>query len=92
MIQLRYTLLLFGDFETNPGPYILSKHITSIFRNNNKRKKFLHINTQSRLKKKQIMLEDIVRELGPNTHYGISETWLKNTDDKQLLNLNPNHF
>ena len=38
------------------------------------------------------MLEEFVRDLGPNTIFGISETWFKNTDDKQLWNLNPNLF
>ena len=83
LIQLSFRLLLSGDMETNPSPSIVFKHLTSILRNNNKRIKFIHINAQSLLKK-QIMLEDFIQELGPNTIFGISETWLKNTDDKQL--------
>ena len=46
-IQLRYRLLLSGDIETNPGPSIVFKHLTSIFRNNNKRIKFLHVKAQN---------------------------------------------
>ena len=91
LIQLRFRLLLSGDIETNPGPSIVFKHLTSIFRNNNKRIKFIHINAQSLLKK-QIILEAFIRDLGPNTIFGISEIWLKNTDGKQLWNFNPNLF
>ena len=76
LIQLRFRLLLFGDIETNPGPSIVFKHLTSFFRNNNKRIKFIHINAQSLLKK-QIILEAFIRDPGPNTIFGISEIWLK---------------
>ena len=89
-IQLRYRLLLSGDFETNPGPSIVFKHLTSIFKTT--KIKIIHINAQSLLKKNRIMLEDFVRDLGLNTMFGISETWLNITDDNQLWNLNPNLF
>ena len=37
-------------------------------------------------------LEDITKDLGTNTIFGISETWLKETDDLKLWKNNPNNF
>ena len=50
-----------------------------------------HVNAQS-LIKKSLTLEDITKDLGKNTIYGISETWLKETDDLKLWENNQNNF
>ena len=50
-----------------------------------------HVNAQS-LIKKRLTLEDITKDLGTNTIYGISETWLKETDDLKLWKNNQNNF
>ena len=53
--------------------------------------KIYHVNAQS-LIKKRLTLEDITKDLCTNTIYGISETWLKETDDLKLWKNNPNNF
>ena len=50
-----------------------------------------HVNAQ-RLIKKRLTLEDITKNSGTNTINGISETWLKGTDDLILWKNNPNNF
>ena len=84
-------LQLSGDIEVNPGPQIIFKALTNTFHNKSKRLKFFHVNAQS-LVRKRLVLEDIVRDLGTNTIFGISETWLKETDDLKLWKINPNNF
>ena len=37
-------------------------------------------------------LQDIAKDLETNTIYGISGTWLKETDDLKLWKNNPNNF
>ena len=34
----------------------------------------------------------MIQDLGPNSITGISETWLKNTDDNKLWNISPSIF
>ena len=34
----------------------------------------------------------MIQDLGPNSITGISETWLRDTDDKKLWNISPNTF
>ena len=84
-------LKLSGDVETNPGPQVNFKALTKLFQNNNKYLKIYHVNAQS-LIKKRLTLEDITKDLGTNTIYGVSETWLKEADDLKLWKNNPNNF
>ena len=84
-------LELSGDVETNPGPEVNLKALTKLFQNNNKYLKSFHVIAQN-LIKKRLTLEDITNDLGTNTIYGISETWLKETDDLKLWKNNPNNF
>ena len=84
-------LKLSGDVETNPGPQVNFKALTNLFRVNNKYLKFFHVNAQS-LIKKRLTLEDITKDLGTNTIYAISETWLKETDDLKLWENNSKNF
>ena len=84
-------LKLSGDVETNPGPQVNFKSLTKLFQNNNKYLKIFLVNAQN-LIKKRLTLEDITKDLGTNTIYGISETWLKETDDLELWKNNPNNF
>ena len=82
---------LSGDVETNPGPHVNFKASTKFFQNNNKYLKRFHVNAQSLIKKK-LTLENITKDLGTNTIYGISETWLKETDDLKVWNNISNNF
>ena len=41
---------------------------------------------------KRLALTDIVNELGINTIYGVTETWLKNCDDTKLWEISEKHF
>ena len=81
-------LLKCGDIESNPGPLISFKTLTKTFKDNNNRLKFFHINAQSLLRKR-LTLQDMILDLGPNCIFGISETWLKDIDDKKLWNVKP---
>ena len=76
-------LLECGDIESNPGSLVNFKSLSKIFHENGNRIKFFHINAQSLLKKRST-LKEMIQDLGPNSITGISETWLKNTDDKKL--------
>ena len=42
--------------------------------------------------KKRVTLQDKTKDFGTNTIYGISETWLRETDDFKLWKTNPNNF
>ena len=84
-------LLKCGDFESNPGPLVNFKSLTKIFHENGNRMKFFHINAQSLLKKRST-LKGLIQDLGPNNITGVSETWLKNTDDNKLWKISPNIF
>ena len=84
-------LKLSGDVETNPGPQDNFKALAKLFQNNTKYLKSFLVNAQSLIKKK-LTPEDITKDLGTNTIYGISETWLKETDDLKLWKNNPSNF
>ena len=80
-----------GDVETNPGPPIVYKDLVSIFKENRKKLKLIHVNCQSLIKKKSTMHQNL-NDLGTNTIYGLSETWLKADDDETFWNLNIDYF
>ena len=84
-------LNLSGDVEKKPGPQVNFKALTNLFRVNNKYLKFFHVSAQSLIKKRWT-LEDITKDLGTNTIYAISETWLKETDDLKLWENNSKNF
>ena len=84
-------LLKSGDVEINPGPHVVFKYLTRVFTHNSKKLKFFHVNAQS-LVKKRLALNFIVDDLGENTIYGISETWLTKNDDQKLWEIHPNSF
>ena len=68
-------MLQSGDIELNSGPLNIYKEVTQKS-NNECNLKFFHVNCQSIVHKKgqpEVMMQD----LGINTVYGISETWLK---------------
>ena len=84
-------LLLAGDVELNPGPTYVYKKTTAVFSRNSKKLKFFHVNCQSIvLKKRQI--ENLVGDLGNNTVYGFSETWLKEEDSQSFWELKKDLF
>ena len=84
-------LLLAGDVELNPGPPYVYKKTTAVFSGNSKKLKYFHVNCQSIVvKKKQI--ENLVGDLGNNTVYGFSETWLKEEDSQSFWELKKDLF
>ena len=87
----QWKLSLSGDIEINPGPLINFKYLTTLFKKNNRSLKFFHLNAQSLLKKRST-LENLINDLGANTIFGFSESWLKTSDDKKLWQINPTHF
>ena len=93
---LRYTcgksynkikLLRSDDIELNPGPEDIYKLLTQIFTKQNGKLKFFNINCQS-LNNKKESFKDIIQDLGENTIYGITETWLSEEDDEKLWEIN----
>ena len=42
--------------------------------------------------KRRSTLKKMIQDLGPNRTNGISETWLRETDDKKPQNFSPNTF
>ena len=84
-------LLLGGDIELNPGPTCVYKKTTELFNNSNKKLKFFHINCQS-IAAKRTQIENIIQDLGNNTVYGFSETWLKEEDSEKLWEIEKKSF
>ena len=76
-------LLCSGDIDMNPGPTVNFKKLSQEFLKAPKDTKFFHINCQSIVQKKEQM-QIILSGLGDNTVYGLSETWLKESNDHKL--------
>ena len=84
-------LLCSGDIEMNPGPTVYFEKLSQKFLKAPKNTKFFHINCQSIAQKKE-QIKLILNELGDNTICGLSETWLKESTDQKLWELNKEHF
>ena len=84
-------LLCSGDIDMNPGPTVNFKKLSQEFLKAPKNTKFFHINCQSIVQKKEQM-QIILSGLGDNTVYGLSETWLKESNDHKLWEMNKDHF
>lgn len=80
-------LLLCGDIHPNPGPTISYDECTQKVRSS-KCLKYLLCNCRSVLRKRNL-LNGMCNDLGSETIYGITETWLKPTDDQKLWSLLP---
>ena len=86
---IKFRILKSGDVESNPGPQIIYKLPTQLFIRNKRKLKFIHISCQS-LNKKRDTLKELMGDLGENTMYGITETWLGELDEAKLWEINEN--
>ena len=86
---IKHRILKSGNVESNPGPQIIYKLLTQLFIRNRRKLKFIHINCQS-LNKKHGNLKEPMGDLGQNTIYGITETWLGELDEAKLWEMNEN--
>ena len=84
-------LLGSGDIEMNPGPTVNFKKFSQEFVKAPKNTTFFHANCQSIVQKKE-QIQIILNGLGDNTVYGLSETWLKESNDQKLWELNKDRF
>ena len=84
-------LLGSGDIEMNPRSTVNFKKFSQEFLKAPKNTKFFHANCQSIVQKKE-QIQIILNGLGDNTVYGLSETWLKESNDQKLWELNKDRF
>ena len=87
---VRYCLLRAGDIESNQWPQIIYKLLTQLFVKNKRKLKFVHINCQS-LHKNRDTLNELLLDLGENTLYEVTETWLGRLDEAKIWELNANY-
>ena len=85
-IYLYRLISLSGDIEPNPGPFQSYEAILKIIKKHDKHLKFLHINAQS-LIRKRMQLKNLMHDIGSNTIFAISETWLCENDDTLVWNV-----
>ena len=71
----------------NTGPTVNFKSLPQKFLKEPKNTKLFHINCQSIVQKKE-QTQIILSSLRDNTVYGLFETWLKNSNDQKLWELN----
>ena len=84
-------MLRSGDVELNPGPLTIYKYLIHYFTEKSTHLKLFHMNCQSLLKKKHV-LQHMMSDLGDNTIFAFSETWLNEIDDEKAWQLNENLF
>ena len=53
--------------------------------------KIVHANCHS-IQKKHLQLKSLVNNIGPNSIYGLNETWLTSTNSNSFYNPNPHQF
>ena len=88
---LYFLLILSGDIELNPGPIYGHNYVVNYANKFENNLKIFHVNARS-LSKKHQSLSMIINDFGKNCIYGISETWLKDTDNDQLFNADGANF
>ena len=84
-------LLGSGVIEMNPGPTVNFKKLSQDYLKAPTNTKFFHANCQSIVQKKE-QVQIILNGLGDNTVYGLSETWLKESNDQKFWELNKDRF
>ena len=84
-------LLGSGDIEINPGPTVNFKKLSQEFLKAPKNTNFFPDNCQSIVQKNE-QIQVILNGLEDNTVYGYSKTWLKESIDQNLWELNKNRF
>ena len=79
------SLMLSGNVHTNPGPSICYRNLCQKVSQN---LKFFHLNVQNKLPSANSLVNDV----GVNTIFGFSETWLTQSDDHSLWSIDASKF
>ena len=77
---------LCNDIETNPGPILKQEETLKLLKKYKNNLKIFHLNTQSVIRKKT-QLKLLFNNIGENTIFGVSETWMNETHDPNLWNV-----
>ena len=91
LVVRKNLLYLSGNVEKNPGPVINYKDLynkASGYQNN---LKFFHCNAQS-IAGQYSLVKNLINDLGNNTVFGFSETWLSSKHPSSFWKINCNLF
>ena len=83
-------ILRSGDVELNPGPLTIYKYLIQYFTEKSTHLKLFHMNCQSLVRKHA--LQHMMKDLGDNTNFAFSQTWLNENDDEKVWRLNKKLF
>ena len=84
-LSFQYQLFIQGsrDVGLNTVPLTIYKDLIQYFTEKSTYLKLFHMNCQSLLKKQHV-LQHMMNDLGDNTIFAFSETWLKENDDEKV--------
>ena len=90
-LYLVLLILRSGDVETNPGPPVTYTQLLGSVKKFPKNVKFFHINCRS-LCNKRNTIKKIINDLGDNTVYGFTETWLSAENNHKIWEIDSEQY